>query len=435
LKLIQQIFKNRELRGKVLYVLGILFIFRLISNIPIPGPDSAQVKEFLAQFFAGNTVLGFLDIFSGGGLSNFSIVLMGVGPYITASIIMQLLTMAIPSLRALSKEGERGHHIINKYARYLTVPIAALQGYSMLRILQRTSSAYGVDLIGDSSVGMWILMLLSIIAGTLFLMWLGELISEKGIGNGVSLIIFAGIVSQVPGNIVGSLAPLIAEGFQPTQIWQILGYLALAIFVIFSIVVLTEGLRKIPVSYAKKMRGNQMYGGMDTHLPLRINMAGVIPIIFAGAFMNLPQIIGLLANARTEVVANFARWLVDAFVPTGTLYAIAFFFLIVGFTYFSTFLYFNPKDISENIQKQGGFIPGIRPGKKTAEYLVYVLNRLTLTGALFLGLLALLPFILQAVTGGGNLIIEGTSLLIVVAVVLETMQKIKAQLIMHTYER
>jgi preprotein translocase subunit SecY len=435
LRLIKQIFKNRELRGKILYVLGILFIFRLISHVPIPGPDPTQVKEFLAQFFGNNTVLGFLDIFSGGGLSNFSIVLMGVGPYITASIIMQLLTMVIPNLNALSKEGERGHHTINQYSRYLTVPIAALQGYSMLRILQRTSAAYGVDLIGSPTVGMWILMLLSITAGTLFLMWLGELITEKGIGNGVSLIIFAGIVSQVPGNIAGSLAPLVVGGFEPTQVWQVLAYLALAVFVIFAIVVLTEGVRKIPVSYAKKIRGNQMYGGMDTHLPLRINMAGVIPIIFAGAFMNLPQIVGLLANARTEIVANFARWVVETFVPTGAPYAIAFFLLIVGFTYFSTFLYFNPNDISENIQKQGGFIPGIRPGKKTAEYLVYVLNRLTLTGALFLGLLALLPFILQALTGSGNLIVGGTSLLIVVAVVLETMQKIKAQLIMHTYER
>ena len=432
---VKKILKNKELRNKIIFVMAMFLVFRILSHIPIPGPDSVQVKEFLSQFFSKNAFLGFLDIFSGGGLSQFSIVLMGVGPYITASIIMQLLTMAMPSLHALSKEGEQGHHKINQYSRYLTVPIAVVQGYSMLRLIQKSSANLGVDIIGNPGIGTWILMLSSIIVGTIFLMWIGELITEKGIGNGVSLIIFAGIVAQIPDAVRSTLAPITVEGFNTIQFWKIVGFLVFALIVIFAVVVLTEGQRKIPVSYAKRVRGNRIYGGMDTHLPLKINTAGVIPIIFAGAFMNLPQIIGLLSNARTPFVASFARWVSDAFTPSNWPYAVAYFGLIVGFTYFSTFLYFNPKDVSENIQKQGGFIPGIRPGRQTAEYLKYVLNRLTLSGSIFLGLIAVMPFILQPITKNAALTVGGTGLLIVVAVVLETMKKVQAQLIMRTYEK
>lgn len=438
---IKKIIRNKELRNKVLFVMALLFIFRILSHIPIPGPDSVQMKIFLSEFFKDNAFLGFLDIFSGGGLSNFSVVLMGVGPYITASIIMQLLTMVVPKFQQLSKEGESGHNKINQYSRYLTVPIAVIQGYSMILLIKRSATMQAddgttVNIIGDPTLGTWALMILSIIVGTMFVMWLGELITEKGIGNGVSLIIFAGIVAMVPTIIGQTVIGFKTSGYDPIEFWKIIGILILGILSIIAVVFVTEGERKLPVSYAKKVRGNRIYGGMDTHLPLKINTAGVIPIIFAGAFLNLPQLIGLLSNARTPQIANFAKFISTTFSPNNWPYAIAYFALIVAFTYFSAFMYFKPKDVSENIQKQGGFIPGIRPGRQTAEYLIYVLNRLTLSGSIFLGIIAVLPFALQNVSSqNAAMTIGGTGLLIVVTVVLETIRKIKAQLIMRTYEK
>jgi len=438
LETIKSIIKNKELRGKILYVAFILVVFRLVSHVPVPGPDPKLVKEFITGYVTQSSALGVYEILTGGGLSKFSILLMGVGPYITASIIMQLLTMVIPSLQALSKEGEQGHHKINQYSRYSTVPISIIQGYSMLKIIDNSSTSilHGTRLIGNPGVGTWALMLFAITVGTLFLMWIGELITEKGIGNGVSLIIFAGIVARLPVTVSNQIQNIsISGGFTPTIFWKDIGFLVAGALAILAVVIITEGVRKIPISYAKKVRGNKIYGGMDTHLPVKINTAGVIPIIFAGAFMNLPQIIGLLSNAKTVFVANFSKWVQVVFSYGKWPYVVAYFLLIVGFTYFSTFLYFKPDEVSENVQKHGGFIPGIRPGRQTAEYLTYVLNRLTLTGSVFLGIIASMPFFLQYFTGDPGLTIGGTGLLIVVSVVLETMKKVQAQLIMRTYEK
>lgn len=411
-----------------------LFIYRILSHVPIPGPEPTQIKEFLSGIFSQNSVLSFLDIFSGGSISRFSIAMMAVGPYITASIMIQLLTIVVPKFEQLSKEGEQGHRKLNQYSRFLTVPLAFIEGFGMIRLLQTSSSQIGQTFLANLTIGQWILMLTSITAGTMLSMWIGELITEKGIGNGISLIIFTGIVARAPEFVGQTIQKMFVGEFDPAQAIEIAVFLLLAVAVIAAIVFVTEAMRKIPISYAKKVRGAKLYGGIDTYLPMKLNMSGVIPIIFAGAFMNIPTLIGFLGTAKTEWIATSAKWIQTTFAPQTTPYAVLLFLLVFTFTFFSTFLYFKPHDVAENLQKNGGFIPGIRPGTQTEKYLNFLINRITLWGAIFLSLIAILPFLIQPLTKDVNLTVGGTSLLIVVGVAIEIKSQIEAQMIIRSYD-
>lgn len=417
---ISQIFKVKELRNKILFIIAILVIFRLIAAIPIPGVNQDQLKSF----FENNQFFGLLNLFSGGGLSSISIVMLGVGPYITSSIIMQLLTMIFPRLEQIYKEeGEAGRQKFNQWTRWATVPLAAMQTFGMISLLRSQ------NILGQISNFEMFSIISVAVAGTILLMWLGELITEKKIGNGVSIIIFAGIVAGLPS----SLSQLSAT-FDSSQLFTYIILLAVVIAAISGIVTITEGQRNIPVSYAKRIRGNKMYGGSSTHLPLRVNQAGVIPIIFAMSIMLFPGMIAnFLATSSNEVVANIARSVGNVF-QNQIFYGSAYFILVVAFTYFYTSVVFDPHKISESLQKQGGYIPGIRPGKNTAEYLYRIINRITLSGALFLGIIAVLPFIIQGFSSIKSISIGGTGLLIVVSVVIETVKQIEGQLVMRDYD-
>jgi preprotein translocase subunit SecY len=418
---IAQIFRVPELRNKVLFVLGAFVVFRIFANIPVPGIDVLKLRAF----FEGNQLFGLLNIFSGGAMSNFSVAMLGLGPFITALIIMQLLTMIFPRLEQLYKEeGEAGRQKFNQYARLLTIPLAVLQSYAMINLFRSQ------DILAALSPYQMSLTILVITAGTVFLMWIGELISEKGIGNGVSLLIFAGIVSSFPSSFRQTLTT-----WDPTKIPSYLGFVAIALLVIVGVVIITEGRRNIPVSYAKRIRGNRMYGGVSTYLPMNINPAGVIPIIFALSIMLFPGMIGnFFANAQTQWVAKIAVFLRDMFSQGQFVYSIVYFALVLLFTYFYTAVTFDPKNIAENLQKMGGFVPGIRPGKPTADFIHFILNRVLLVGAVFLGLIAIAPNVVQGITGVTTFTVGGTSILIVVAVVLETIRQIDSQLTMREYE-
>lgn len=421
LEKLSQIWRVRDLRMKVLFVLGMLLVFRVIAHIPIPGVDISALRKF----FSSNQLLGLYNVFSGGGLDNFSLVMLGVGPYITSSIIFQLLTMIIPALEALSKEGEQGQQRINQWQRLLTVPLAALQSFATISLLRQQSSSI------LPSISRFELMtaIIAITAGTLFLMWIGELISEKKIGNGISLIIFAGIVAGLPSSIQQMMVT-----FDSTKIFTYILVLAIFLLTIAGIVFITEAQRNIPVSYARRIRGNRVFGGVDTHLPLRVNQAGVIPIIFAVSLVVFPPLIAqFFQHSHIGWLAASSGFIITLF-QNQIFYAVFYFVLVVAFTYFYTSVVFHPQQIAENLQKQGGFVPGIRPGQNTAEYLGYVSNRIMLAGALFLGIIAILPNIMQSATGITTLIIGGTSLLIVVSVVIETVKQIDAQLVMRDYE-
>jgi preprotein translocase subunit SecY len=431
---LKKLFANKDLLKKILYVLGILFIFRVIAHVPIPGPDPAAVRDFLENTFKSNSVLSFLDIFSGGGISRFSLAMLGVGPYITASIMMQLLTIIVPSLESLNKEGEQGRRKINQYSRLLAVPIALIEGFAMIRLLQTASVQGGGNFLASPSLAEWAVMLISITAGTMLLMWLGELITEKGIGNGISLIIFAGIMAGLPLTIGQTIQKLFVGEFQTAEMLKVLVIAGVSVVVISLIVLVTEAQRKIPISYAKKMRGDKLYGGIDTFLPLKLNMSGVIPIIFASAFMNVPSFIGFLSSAKTEWIAKSAKYIQTTFAPNTNPYAIALFIMVFVLTFFSTYIYFKPHEVAENLQKQGGFIPGMRPGSQTEKYLNFLINRITLWGAIFLSLIAAMPFIFQPLTGDANIAVGGTSLLIVVGVAIEVKNQLEAQMIIRSYE-
>lgn len=416
-----QIFKVKDIRNKILFILFILVVFRLAANIPIPGIDASQLKSF----FEGNQLFGLLDMFSGGGLKNISIMMLGVGPYITASIIMQLMTMIFPRLEQLYKEeGEAGRQKFNMWTRWLTVPLAGLQGFAMISLLKSQG------MMGAMNVFDYITIIATATAGTIFLMWLGELITEKGLGNGVSLIIFAGIVSSLPTTIKQLIAT-----WDPTKVLVYAGFAAVAIITIAAVVFVTEGQRSIPISFAKRIRGSRTQGGGTSYLPLRVNQAGVIPIIFAMSIMLFPGVMAnFFANSANSQVAGLANAVAD-FFANQLIYASFYFILVVLFTYFYTAVTFDPKSVSENLQRQGSFIPGIRPGAPTMEYLNFIVNRITLTGALFLGLVAVLPFIIQGITGIQTLTIGGTGILIVVSVVIETIKQLEAQLVMRDYDK
>jgi preprotein translocase subunit SecY len=407
------------LRNRLLFVVGALLVFRVLASIPIPGINAAQLE----LFFNNNQFFSLLNIFSGGGLSNLSLMMLGVGPYITASIVMQLMTLMVPRLKQLyQEEGEAGRAKFSMYSRWLTLPIAVLQGISFLIILERQGVLPNLGLFP------FIANLIVIVAGSMLLMWIGELISEYGLGNGVSLIIFAGIVASFPTQISQLLF-----AFDPTQAPLYIAFAAAGLATIAAVVFITEAERPIPVTYAKRVRGMKFFGGSSTYLPLRLNQAGVIPIIFALSFLLIPQMFAsFFATSSVTLLANISNWILGI-LQNLTVYGIAYFILVFAFTYFYTAVTFDPKQIAENLQKNGAFIPGVRPGLSTQEYLGTVITRITFVGALFLGLIAVLPIIMQSLTGIATLALGGTALLIVVQVILDLARRIDAQISIREY--
>ena len=416
---IKLIWTDTTLRKRVLFVFFALIIFRLLSAIPIPGIDTVALERFLTN----NQFFGILNIFSGGGLSNLSIIMLWVGPYITGSIIMQLLTIMVPALKRIyHEEGEAGRKRFSQYSRLLTVPLAAIQGFSLLFILEKQ------NILGSLTAFDRLTNLFIIIAGAILLMWIGELVSEFGIGNGVSLIIFAGIVSQLPSWVSQNIFT-----FDVSQIPMYLVFAVVGVLILAGIVLVTEAERPIPVTYAKRVRGMKMYGGGSTYLPLRVNQAGVIPIIFALSILLFPQMIGTFLSRYSNVILAKISGILMAFTQTSVLYAVLYFIFVFLFTYFYTAVTFDPEALSTNLQKNGAFIPGIRPGPSTSEYISKVLSRITLLGAVFLGFIAVLPLIMQFITGNTSFALGGTSVLIVVSVVLDLMKKVDAQISMREY--
>lgn len=410
---------DTAIRNRILFVLAALCIFRALAAIPIPGIDQAV----LAQFFANNQFLGFLNIFSGGGLANLSIVMLGVGPFITASIIMQLLTVMSPQLKSLyTEEGEAGRAKFTQYSRMLTLPLAVLQAFGFLSLLQSQGVIAGLSTFEFAT------NIVLVVAGSILLMWIGELVTEFGIGNGVSIIIFAGIIATLP-----TTASQLIFGFTPTQLPLYVAFGLAALGVIYAVVVMTEAERPVPITYAKQSRGGKTYGGTSTYLPLRLNQTGVIPIIFALSVLLFPQM--LLNILSTFDIAGIERAseVVLAFFNNQILYAAAYFLLVFLFTFFYTAVTFDPDNIARNLQRNGAFIPGIRPGGHTSEYLGNLITRLTLVGATFLGLVAVLPLGMQVATGITALAIGGTALLIVVSVVLDLIRRLDAQVAMREY--
>ena len=416
-QLIQKIFRTKEIRGKLLFTAFVFFVFRLFAQVPVPGVDIFSLKRLFSQ----SQFLSLLDIFSGGTLANFSVMSLGLNPYINASIIMQLLQFVFPKLEELAKEGEAGREKINQYTRYLTVPLTAIQSFGMYILLKNS------QIISTVTPLTLLSMVASMTAGTILLMWLGELISQRGIGNGISMIIFAGIVGRLPIGLAQQ-----ATVFDPSQLRNILIFAVMAVVVVVSIVMVSEGRRPIKVQYARRAaQGSQV----SSYIPLRVNQAGVIPIIFAVSLILVPSLIAnYLGASKNLALSNVASTITVWFDPNGFFYNLSYFLLVVLFTYFYTAVVFNPKKIAEEIQKYGGFIPGVRPGSSTSHYLNYILTRITSVGAVFLGIIAILPSITASFTNVSNLILGGTGILIVVSVVLETIKAIEAQLVMRNYE-
>ncbi|HEY8498170.1 MAG TPA: preprotein translocase subunit SecY [Limnochordales bacterium] len=406
-----------DLRSKLLYTLAMLAIFRIGSHIPVPGVNAAALAE---QFRTGaGNIFGFLDLFAGGALTNFSIFALSVTPYITASIILQLLTVVIPRLEELAKEGVEGRKVLAQYTRYGTVVLAVIQALGV------TSLASAYNVLYDASFFSMALIVVTLTAGTVLLMWIGEKISENGIGNGISLVIFTGIVARLPASAI-NIVRAIGEG--GISVIGVLALLVLGVALIAAIIVMQEGQRRIPVQYAKRVVGRRMYGGQSTHIPMRVNQAGVIPIIFASSVLLFPLTL-------TQFIP--ALRVVDRYLGFGTpLYNTIYAILVIFFTYFYTAITFNPREVADNMKKYGGFIPGIRPGQPTAEYLDRILTRITLVGALFLAVIAVIPYVLAGITGvpTGFITIGGTGLLIVVGVALDTLKQIEAHLLMRQYE-
>ncbi len=411
--------KDRSLRRRLLVVLGLLVVFRLLAAIPVPGVDTAR----LASFINNNQFFGILNLFSGGGLSTLSIVMLGVGPYITSSIIMQLLTMMVPRLKALyQEEGEAGRKKFAQYSRLIALPLALLQGFSLILILEKQGIMAQL-----SSAGL-VTALAVVSAGSIFLMWIGEVMTEYGISNGVSMIIFAGIVSALPTHIAQ-----LAFTFDVAQIPYYLLFLVLGLLLIIGVVIVSEAERPVPVTYARQTRGGGGFGNVETYVPLRINQAGVIPIIFALSILLVPQLLGNLLTLSKNAKILAVGHALAGFSQTGWLYGILYFIFVFAFTYFYTAVTFDPHQMSDNLQKGGAFIPGIRPGSATEDYLGRVVSRITLVGALFLGIIAVLPLIVRAITGITAIALGGTALLIVVSVILDFVKKVDAQTSMHEY--
>lgn len=410
--------KSPDIRKKLIVTAVVLLVFRIVAHIPAAGID----RTSLSALFTSSPFLSLLDVFSGGTLANFSIMALGLNPYINASIILQLLSYVIPSLEELQKEGEYGQEKIDQYTRFLTVPLAALQGFAMYSLLKSQ------HIIQTFSPLALLALVLTMTAGTVFAVWLGELITEYGVGNGVSLLIFAGIVARLPVSL-GQSATIV----QTSDVLKILVFIALAIVIIGLIVFMNEATRQIPVSYARRAGRETLPA--SSYLPLRLNQAGVIPIIFAVSLVLLPSLLSqFLAGVPNSSIAQIASRIALAFNPQSLVYNLTYFFLVFGFTYFYTAVVFNPEKISENLQKNGGFVPGIRPGAQTTKYLSFVLSRITMVGGIFLGLIAILPSFFQSFLGIANLAIGGTGILIVVSVVLEAVRDLESQLVMRKYE-
>ncbi len=407
-----------DLRRRMLYTAALLVVFRLGSYVPVPGVNAKLLAEQLGT--AGGNIFGFLDLFAGGALTRFSVFAMGVNPYITSSIIVQLLTIVIPSWEEMSKEGPDGRKKLQQYTKYGTVLLALIQGFA----ITMTARAYGVVI--DPGVFNTLLIIITLTAGSTFLMWIGDKITEKGIGNGISLLIFTGIVAGLPGQAWSAGRAVSSGMVNPVSL---IAFLVLAVVVVAGVIMVQQGQRRIPVQYAKRVVGRRMYGGQSTHIPMQVNQAGVIPVIFASSVLSFPL---TLAQFVPSIAAGVNRWVGYGSVGYNVLYVL----LVVFFTYFYTAVTFNPVDVADNMKKHGGFIPGLRPGRPTAQYLDRVLTRITLAGAIFLAVIAVLPYIMASVTRMPTSIISfgGTSILIMVGVVLDTMKQIEAQLLMRHYE-
>jgi preprotein translocase subunit SecY len=416
-------FRAPDIRRRILFILGMLVVVRLLAHVPVPGVDSEALDRVIGE----QAFLQLLNLFSGGGLENFSIIALGVNPYINASIIMQLMTGVVPRLQQLSREGEYGRNKINQYTRYLTVPLAILQAYGYLALLSAPQNGVisGFDLTGAQTLT----QIIALTAGTVLLMWIGELITERGIGNGISFIIFAGIVAGLPQAVATFLAaPDLAAG---------LTFAAVGIGAIAIIVYIQEGQRRIPIQYASRVRGRRMYQGGATFLPLRVNQAGVIPIIFAISILLFPVQLATYFSNSGGLIEDIANGIITLLDQQSVLYMVVYFLLVVGFTYFYTAFTFKPEDTADQLRKNGGFIPGIRPGAPTRDYLWKVVNRISLAGAIFLGVVAISPILVGMFFAGsvvGSFSLGGTALLIVVSVVVESMKQLEAQLMMRNYE-
>lgn len=418
---IKSIVHDPVIKKKIVFTFAIFLVFRIFAFLPVPAVDLAKLRSL----FSTNQFLSLLDIFSGGTLVNFSVMALGLGPYINASIIIQLATAVIPRLEALTKEGEYGRAKINQYTRFLTIPITLLQAIGIYVLLQNQKVISSLNFVEFLS------FVTTMIAGTFIVMWFGELISEFGLGNGISLLIFAGIVARLPVSFYQTLVTVNTEA-----VFNVLAFLILGVVVVVAVVFINEAVRKIPIYYAKRIKGNRIYQGATNYLPLKLNQAGVIPIIFAVSFVLFPQLLGnFLVYVKNPLIAKAARFLVTAFDPSGFFYNFFYFILVIGFTYFYTIVVFNPQKIADEIQKHGGFIPGIRPGGATKKYLENILYKITTVGAVFLGMIAVLPSIVSSVTGIQNIIIGGTGILIVVSVVLETFKLMEAQMVMKSYDK
>lgn len=416
---LKQVLQVKDLRKSILFVLAMLFIYRLMAHIPVPGVNT----ENLAAFFESNQLLGLVNLFSGGGLQSFSIAALGVAPYITASIIFQLLVMIVPRLEEMQKEGESGQQKINQWTRWVSVPLAVVQAFGFITIIRQQSQ---FDIATTMTTTQVVIAMLAMTAGSVLLMWIGELISERNIGNGISLMIFAGIIAGLPGLLQQTVV-----AFDQSQLFNLIIFGIITLITIIAIVIMTEGQRNIPVSYARMSRTGD---NVDSHLPIRVNMAGVIPIIFAISVILFPPTIAqFLISAQSAWVVDAAQWVINLF-QNQLFYGLIYFTSVVVFTYFYSGVIFKPDQVAENLQKQGAFVPGIRPGKPTEEYIQYIVNRILLTGAVFLGIIAILPLVVQEFTGLQNLVVGGTSILIIVAVVIDIVQQINAQLTMRDYD-
>jgi len=468
-KLFKYAFKSGDMRKKILVVFGMIIIFRFLSHIPIPLADPTTLRQLIDQIFNSQQLLGFLDLLSGGALSNFSIMLMGLGPYINASIVMQLLTKAIPKLEALNQEGESGRQKVNQITRWLTLPFAFLQSIGVIFLVRQQAGGItgSAELFDSTTFAQWSIMVAALVGGSMLLMWMGEIMSEQGVGNGISLIITAGIVSQLPSTIA-TIITLIGSDTGGIELfgrslplsWQGIELSLLLIFVVvltmYFIIKLNEAQRVVKISYAKRVRGNRAYGGVDSVLPIKLITVGVIPIIFAVAFLSVPSFVGQILAATDslrlqEIGQKLLEWFANGTgLAVGSaggielaslIYPAAYFFLVVVFTYFYTSIMFNPKEIAENLQKQGGFISGIRPGNHTEQYLTRIMSRLTLFGSVSLGLVAILPFIVDYfvilrynVPISQQLQLGGTGLLIIVSVAIETLRQVESKALMVSYD-
>jgi preprotein translocase subunit SecY len=417
----RKIWFHFELRKKILFTAGVFLIFRLLAHVPVPIVDVNEIQAI----FARSQFLSFLNVFSGGTLSRFSVVAVGINPYITASIIMQLAGMVFPKIKQMQKEGESGQAQVNQYTRMLAVPLGIVQSISVIALLKSQ------DLLGTYTPLMMAAVIATLVAGAMIAMWLGELVSEYGIGNGISMILFAGIASQIPTAIAQ-----ISLSYKSQQFFQLLMFAAVFLAVVALVVFMNEAVRKVRVQYAKRVRGSRVYGGQKTHLPVRVNVAGVMPIIFSLSIMMVPSFVArLLQSAQRPWLVQLGEKLTIWFNQTSPIYMITYFLLVFTFSFFSAIVFFNAEDLAQELKKSGAFIPGIRPGEATKNFLEYVVIRVTFVGALFLGFIALLPALAQALTGVQSLAIGGTSVLLVVSIVLDTAKQVDSMLIGQNYER